>query len=39
LKATHGDAHIKSLRKLKKEGTASFLQGTKYWYSKPRKNN
>jgi hypothetical protein len=29
LKATQGDAHIKNLRKLKKEGTASFLQGTK----------
>lgn len=30
LKAAHGDAHIKNLRKLKKEGPASFLQGTKY---------
>jgi hypothetical protein len=33
LKAGHGDAHIKNLRKLNKAGVDSFLKGKKYWYS------
>ena len=34
LKANHGDAHLKNLRKLKKQGADKFLEGEKYWYSK-----
>jgi hypothetical protein len=34
LKANHGDAHIKNLRKIKKKGKKEFLKGKKYWYSK-----
>ena len=33
----HGDAHLKNLRKLKKKGVDEFLQGKKYWYTKPAK--
>lgn len=32
----HGDAHIKNLRKLKKKGVDEFLEGKKYWYTKPK---
>ena len=35
LKAGHGDAHIKNLRKLKKSGLKEFVKGKKYWYTKP----
>lgn len=31
LKAVHKDAHIKNLRKLRKQGINKFLQGKKYW--------
>lgn len=33
LKANHGNAHIKNLRKLKKKGTSEFLKGKTHWYS------
>ena len=33
LKGSHGDAHIKNLKKLKKEGVDNFLKGKKLWYS------
>jgi len=36
LKANHGDAHIKNLRKLRKKGVKEFLKGKKYWYVKPK---
>ena len=36
LKPNHGDAHIKNLRKIKKQGVEKFLEGTKYWYAKPK---
>jgi hypothetical protein len=40
LKPGHGDAHIKNLRKLKKEGVDSFIKGKKLWYSATsRKDN
>ena len=32
LKPNHGDAHLKNLRIIKKEGVDSFLKGKKYWY-------
>ncbi len=31
LKAGHKDAHIKNLRKIKKQGIDSFLAGKRYW--------
>ncbi|MCK4420702.1 DUF3795 domain-containing protein [candidate division WOR-3 bacterium] len=31
LKPIHGEAHIKNLRKLKKQGVDKFLEGKKYW--------
>ena len=31
LKPNHGDAHIKNLRALNKNGVGSFLKGKKYW--------
>jgi hypothetical protein len=31
LKASHGEAHLKNLRTLKKKGVKAFLSGTKYW--------
>jgi len=34
LKPTHGDAHLKNLRKIKNQGTGEFLKGKKHWYSK-----
>ena len=34
LKMNHGDAHLKNLRILKKNGKKGFLKGNKYWYSK-----
>ncbi len=40
LNTNHGDAHLKNLRKLKKAGVDSFLEGKKLWYSAPsRKDN
>jgi len=32
LKPNHGDAHLKNLRIIKKEGVDNFLKGKKYWY-------
>ena len=37
LKANHGDAHLKNLRKLKRQGVDKFLEGEKYWYSAIKK--
>ena len=37
LKAGHGDAHIKNLRKIKKKGIDNFLEGPIHWYSKIKK--
>jgi hypothetical protein len=34
LKVNHGDAHIKNLRIIKKQGIDEFIKGKKYWYSK-----
>jgi len=31
LRAVHDDAHLRNLRKIKKQGMQKFLQGTKYW--------
>ena len=31
LKTSHGDAHLKNLRILKKAGVVSFLEGKRYW--------
>jgi hypothetical protein len=40
LRAHHGDAPLKNLRKLKKAGVEGFLKGKRYWYSAPaRKKN
>lgn len=37
LKDVHGDAHIKNLRRLKKNGVKAFVKGRHEWYSKPKK--
>ncbi len=37
LKTSHGDAHIKNLRKIKKQGIDNFIRGKRLWYSKPKK--
>ncbi len=31
LKPIHADSNVKNLRKLKKQGTAAFVAGTRYW--------
>ncbi len=31
LKAGHGDAHLRNLRKIKRSGKAAFLEGKRYW--------
>jgi len=31
LKPTHGIAHIKNLRKIKREGILAFIRGKRYW--------
>ena len=31
LRENHGEAHLKNLRKLKKQGIESFIQGKRYW--------
>ena len=36
LKVNHGVAHIKNLRRIKKNGIDEFLDGQKYWYVKPK---
>lgn len=38
LNPSHGDAHIRNLRALKRKGLEGFLAGEKHWYSKPRQN-
>jgi len=30
---SHGDAHVKNLRKLKKKGKKGFIDGERLWYS------
>lgn len=34
---SHGDAHIKNLRKLTKKGPAEFISGERLWYSPAKK--
>jgi len=36
LKLGHGDAHIKNIRKIRKQGIEEFLKKEKYWYAKPK---
>jgi len=36
LKPGHGDAHIRNIRKISKQGTEEFLKGEKYWYARPK---
>jgi len=36
LEANHGIAHIKNLRKIKKNGIDGFLDGQKHWYVEPK---
>jgi len=31
LKPLHGEAHLKNLRKIKRQGVSQFLKGTRYW--------
>jgi hypothetical protein len=31
LNPVHADANVKNLRKLKKQGVAAFVTGTRYW--------
>ncbi|MFC2003615.1 DUF3795 domain-containing protein [Chloroflexota bacterium] len=31
LKPFHGDAHLRNLRKIKKQGTNEFINGKRYW--------
>lgn len=33
LKPGHGDAHLKNLGRIKKQGIDDFISGKKYWYS------
>ncbi len=33
LEPHHGVAHLKNLRKLKRQGPAAFLKGKRYWYA------
>ncbi len=37
LKKNHGDAHIKNLRKIKRNGPAEFIKGKRLWYSPIKK--
>ena len=32
LEPHHGPAHLKNLRKIKKQGPAAFIKGKRYWY-------
>jgi len=32
LNSSHGVAHLKNIRKIKKQGIEEFLKGEKYWY-------
>ena len=38
LKANHGEAHIKNLRKIKRNGIEGFLNGQKHWYVKVKES-
>jgi hypothetical protein len=31
LKDGHGDAHLRNLRKIKRSGTAAFIEGKRHW--------
>jgi hypothetical protein len=33
LEPHHGKAHLKNLRKLKKQGVAAFIKGKRYWFA------
>ena len=37
LKPGHGEAHLKNLRTLKKQGVDAFIKGKRYWYYAPVK--
>jgi len=37
LAPVHGDAHMKNLRKIRKEGVEGWAVGRRLWYSAPRK--
>ena len=39
LEANHGVAHIKNLRKIKRNGIDGFLDGKKHWYAKPKESS
>ena len=39
LEANHGVAHIKNLRRIKRNGIDSFLDGKKHWYAKPKESS
>jgi hypothetical protein len=36
VKANHGGAHLKNLRKLSRGGSAAFIKGPRHWYTKTR---
>ena len=36
LRPSHGDAHLKNLRILGRQGVDHFLEGKKHWYVKPK---
>lgn len=36
LRPGHGDAHLKNLKKINKQGIEKFFEGKKYWYAKPK---
>ena len=36
LENVHGDAHIKNLKKIKKEGKKNFVKGKTLWYNKKK---
>lgn len=36
LEATHGDAHVRNLRKLSKKGPEAFVEGKREWYHKKK---
>ena len=39
LKANHGVAQIKNLRKIMRDGIDRFLEGKKHWYAKPKESS
>ena len=35
LRAAHGDAHLRNLRRIKRRGVREFFKGKRDWYTKP----